>query len=944
MRHFLLLLLLFTSVLAQAQDTGSVSGKLTDKDYNNEPLAFANVLIKGTTKGTTSDFDGLYEISGLDAGTYTVQISFVGYETQEKTITITAGQTTKLNVVMSASAASLDEIVITTTKTRESESALLLEQQNAVEIKESIGADQLAKLGVSNASVATTKISGVSKSSGSGQVYVRGLGDRYLTTTLNGLPVPSDNIDKKNIDLALFPSSFVQNVSISKTFSPLNSADQASGNINILTKDAGSKSFGINFSGGINSNVGDEFNNFKVSPNNADVNLGIYSRRFQVSQLPNAITQQAWDPTTLSTPVNYSFGFHAGGALDNARKLKAYVTGGQSVSNEYQDITFLEFDRGSLRDSIPDGEGWRRTVSTRGMALAEYKINSDHKLKFNTLLVNKVVEETVEGGREGNAIVFEELDTEEDGSQFIRDQNIKNTLLSVTQLIGRHQLSENNTLDWAAGFNYVEANEPNRIRNEINILNDDPRTPENEEDVIELGFTGGFQQRKSAQEISDEEINAKIKDQIILKQNLEGDDIYKVIFGANFRNKKRNFRSQFLGVEEAFTGAINPRSIDEISGIFTQQNFDNGTLSFNVIPQDRYKGDLSSYAGFADFIATFEKFTAEVGLRYQRDEIDVIFNVGNFVNPITGAPRVGTSNQEYNRVYPAVNFKYDFTDKLAVRLAGSTSQTLPEFKEIAPFEYVSPQNQISRGNPDIVASKNLNVDLKFEFFPGDDELLSLTGFYKRIEDPINRAQQTGSAGIFSYFNTGDEATIIGAEVEGRIHLVKTQDSLPSLKLSGNLSYINHKQDLKEVRDTSGNLIRTFRYGGVTETGLEGASDWVSNLSLTYDTGGDYPYVFTLSGNYASDKIFSLGSPRNQSMPEIEFNGEIVERGVVTLDFILNKTFNDHWSASLRAKNLLNPEIRRTQFVRNLVSGEESNRTVLSYTTGVVSTFSINYKF
>jgi hypothetical protein len=138
MRHFLLLLLLFTSVLAQAQNTGSVSGKLTDKDYNNEPLAFANVLIKGTTKGTTSDFDGLYEISGLDAGTYTVQISFVGYETQEKTITITAGQTTKLNVVMSASAASLDEIVITTTKTRESESALLLEQQNAVEIKQQL--------------------------------------------------------------------------------------------------------------------------------------------------------------------------------------------------------------------------------------------------------------------------------------------------------------------------------------------------------------------------------------------------------------------------------------------------------------------------------------------------------------------------------------------------------------------------------------------------------------------------------------------------------------------------------------------------------------------------------------------------------------------------------------------------------------------------------------
>jgi len=65
MRHFILLLLLLTTAALKAQ-SGSVTGKLTDKEYNNEPLAFANVLIKGTTKGTTSDFDGLYEFTDLD--------------------------------------------------------------------------------------------------------------------------------------------------------------------------------------------------------------------------------------------------------------------------------------------------------------------------------------------------------------------------------------------------------------------------------------------------------------------------------------------------------------------------------------------------------------------------------------------------------------------------------------------------------------------------------------------------------------------------------------------------------------------------------------------------------------------------------------------------------------------------------------------------------------
>jgi hypothetical protein len=188
---------LFISASAMGQQLGSIAGKLTDKDFNDEPLPFANILIKGTTKGTTSDYDGLYEIAGLEPGNYTVVFSFVGYETQELEVTVEAGKVTTVNVPMGTSAASLDEVVITTTSRKESEVALLLDQKNAVEIKESIGAEQLSRLGVSDASAATTKISGVSKSDGAGQIYVRGLGDRYLTTTLNGLPVPQTTSTKR---------------------------------------------------------------------------------------------------------------------------------------------------------------------------------------------------------------------------------------------------------------------------------------------------------------------------------------------------------------------------------------------------------------------------------------------------------------------------------------------------------------------------------------------------------------------------------------------------------------------------------------------------------------------------------------------------------------------------------------------------------------------------
>lgn len=948
-RIFKTVVFLLLSFLTHAQSTGSIAGVLTDKDYNNEPLPFANIIIKGTSKGTTSDIDGLYEISNLEAGSYTVVFSFVGYETQEINVTVVSNKVTTINVPMGASAASLDEVVITTTTRKESEVALLLDQKKAVEIKESIGAEQLTRLGVSNASAATAKISGVSKSDGSSQVYVRGLGDRYLTTTLNGLSIPSDNIDKKNIDLELFPTRFVQNVSISKTFSPNNSSDQASGNINIESKIITSnKEIGASASAGVNSNVASSsvFDNFKVTANNEDINFGVYTRAYSEDNLSNALIEQSWDTQTNSLPLNYSYGFNIGGKVGESKKLSLFFSGGQSADHEYREGLFNEFDQGNIRDSIPanDNIRWLRTINTTAMIHSQYKFNSKNNLKFNSFLVNKVFEETYEAGRSRGAIIFEELDPPSRGNQFVRDQNIKNTLLSITQLIGEHEFSEKNKLEWAAGYNYVVANEPNRIRNEFNILNDDSSTAVNEDGTIQFGFTGGFQQRKSSQNITDQEISSRIKDELILKENEDGDAIYKLTIGGDFRNKQRDFSSQFLGVQEEFRGAVTIASLEDVSSVFTPQNFENGTLRITTLPLDTYEGELISFAGFADFIGVFGKLTAEVGLRFQSDEIDVSFDVGNYVDQETGLARVGNSLQNYERVYPSFNLKYDLNDRMAVRLAGSYSQTLPEFKEIAPFQYVSPENQVTQGNPDIEASRNLNIDLKFEFFPSNDQILSLTTFYKNIKDPINRGLQRGGEDIFSYFNTGDEARVLGAEIEGRVYLLKKRDSMPNLKLAGNLAYLNHEQDLREIRDGDGNLIQTFRYGGNSKLGLEGASDWITNLALTLDTGTKYPYEITLAGNYASDRIFSLGAPRNQNQPDVFFNGEIIEQGYVTLDFIFNKQINDHLSLSLVGRNLLNPSIERTQVLESPVDGIRSERTVLSYTRGINSSLSINYKF
>ncbi len=927
------LLILFSAQLS-AQEAGSILGKLTDKEANGEPLAFANVLVKGTTIGTTSDFDGLYELSGLEPGVYTVIFSYLGYETVEiPDVEVEAGKVTTVDIPMSASeGVTLDEVVVTVSARRDSEAALLLDQKKAIEIKESIGAVELGKIGVSDVATATTKISGVSASEGSGDVFVRGLGDRYLSTTLNNLAIPSDDIENKNISLDLFPTRNIQNVSIAKTYSPQTSADQSSGTVNITSRElSGVDELSVGLQTGINTNVAnDSWDNFKVSPNANNTDWGFYKQNLSTTEL---ITAQGWNTLQDENPVDLNGNFAVGKRFAK-EKMAVFLTSTHRRSYQYGQGVFRQFRSNFIDDTITDATNWNKNITTSALLDLTYNINTRNKLKSVTFFVNKLDEQVFEGGRNGEGTIFEETEPAEGLFQFIRDQNTKQTRLLVTQLIGTHQLGEKNTLEWAGGYNRVNADEPNRIRNEVNI------TPDLT--FVQLGRTGGFQQRKSKQEIEDVEYNGYIKDQF--RWINEDTKQFRIDFGLNYRNKTRDFFSQFVGVEEAFTNAINPPSIDNLGAIFQQEFFDSGILQLNELRPDLYDGELVSQGAFAEFNYGVNKWNFNLGMRYQKDEIDVNFDVGNFPG------RIGSSSKEYDNFYPALNIKYDINEKQALRFAYSRTITLPEFKEISPFEYVSQTGQVTRGNPDLEASIDLNFDLKWEYFPSDNQLVSVAAFYKDISDPINKVQDRGSAGVFSYFNSGEKAEIFGLEAETNLALITPGSNAVTgnpegvgLDLIFNITRMWHTQDLKEVFDEDGNFIRTFRYKGLEEEGLQGASDWILNTSLNFTTSGERPWDISTTLNYASDKIFALGAPEIQSQADTFYNDAIVEKGFVVMDAVVTKTFNRHWRLRLRGRNLLNPTIERTQLVRPSTTGIETEETVRSYTSGAQITLGVNYR-
>ena len=194
----LALLTFFVAIeLASIAQNGTIKGLVTDKN-TDEPLVGATIMLEGTIIGVITDFDGNYILTNITPGNYNIKCSFISYESITiDNVDIKANNEQTFNFDMDESTLEIGTIQVVAQANRESETMLLLDQKEAYGITESIGSKRLSSMGVSDVASATSKISGVTKNESSGDVYIRGLGDRYLSTTMNGLPIPSDDVEKK---------------------------------------------------------------------------------------------------------------------------------------------------------------------------------------------------------------------------------------------------------------------------------------------------------------------------------------------------------------------------------------------------------------------------------------------------------------------------------------------------------------------------------------------------------------------------------------------------------------------------------------------------------------------------------------------------------------------------------------------------------------------------
>lgn len=901
------LISLNSSVFAQAQ-LGNISGIIRDA-ATGQPVSGATVALTGSAKVTTSNAEGAFLFTGIPIGPHDIRITFVGYnQTTVSGVMVENESETSLNIDMAQKGEDIEEVVITAARSRGSEIGLLAEQQRSTMTVQKIGAQELSRRGVSDAASAVTKMSGVSKSEGTNQVYVRGLGDRYNATSLNGLPLPSNDPEKKNILLDIFNTEIVDYIAVDKVYNSEMAGDFAGGNIDIRSKEYnGHGLFEVSVSSTVNSRAISERDQFML---HTGPNRWGYSK-YEIPQNPlggyhfqHAMNPEARSPYPGSLRVLGGKSF----SLGAESRLNFFASASYGNDYEYRDGFTRSVNAQGVNLLNLDHERFAYHTNTTGLFNTNYILNSRHKLSYNLLFVNS----SAQANDQFTGFI---RDLAENDNGLMQRGTYSQTKLFVNQLLGRHTLTDRIDLDWGMSANTVSGEMPDRIQHSLRYQPGlDGYT------LIQNTITDNHRYN---QRLDEHEYALNVNGAYKLGDAYDPSVVIRV--GYSGRLKRRDFEAiQFnFRVDGTYLNQVmDPQNMD---AFFNAQNYNNGYFRIEAFagetPQT-YSGEQDVNAGYVSWEHLLtDRLTSVLGVRYEylRQRVDWRTQLD---------PEARNNTFTKNAFLPNLNLRYELNDRQNLRLGASKTYTLPQFKERALFVYEDIPDK-KRGNPHLYPSDNYNLDLKWEFFPTSAELLSLTAFGKYIQNPINETTIASSSNDISFINASDAGTVIGLEVELRKDLFNLRDGADAMSLGFNAAYMNTSQDLsseKVARETDLNINLTHDRSSFT-----GASDLLVNGDLTYTKrwSAQGSLMATVAYSYASDKIYSLGE---------EQKGNTIDRGIGMLDVILKTKLNRRLGVDLMVKNLLDPTYRRVQ------ENATGHVPVLSYKKGQYFSLGVNYQF
>lgn len=863
----LLLTLSATTALVQAEN---IKGTVVDKT-TKEPLIGATIQVAGTTMGTITDFDGKFELPELENKAYTLIISYVSYQTQE--IQVDATKPQSLEVTLSSDDKQLNEVTVVARKNLEGEKALLLERKKASVAVENIGSKEMSVKGISNVEEGVKKITGISIAS-AGQLIVRGLGDRYSTTTLNGLPIASPNPDNKLIPLDLFPTSTVKNITVSKVYEANTFADYSGAHIDISTKEStGGDFFNIGF------NMGGQFNTLLQDFYTMDraqslfKNPGIDSRfiNMEKTEFETAVKNENPFNTTFDVKKRISLPNFSG----NIAGGKDWEVGGQTLSllasftasngeQTTRDAFFRTLEAGGSTLDRFNYDSYAQELKLGALANLSYTLRTADHIGYTFFYSRNIVDTYMR--REG-------IDYED--HNLIGNNNTTHIYsLQNHQINGHHEFGKQWELNWSGSYSKTGSNEPDRRQLMF----------EKDGDKLKLFKLNRQETMRYFGALNEEEWVGDIR------SIYRFDEKNFLRFGAVYKDKQRDFNSTRFYYN---LSKLNPEITDTYitSNFMGYDNVQNGTIVINrdQQPKDQYEAGHTIYAAFAETeYYPMDNFLLNIGLRYERSE--------QWVNYATDGGQAKRNELNTNDLFPAVNMKYTLDPSNSLRLSVSRTVTRPSFIEMAPFLYQESygSSQI-RGNADLKNGYNYNLDLRYEFFDSNNvnNMIALTGYGKILQDPIERTQTLSGGAAVHSFQNASTGVAAGLEIELRREL--TRDI--RVGVNGSFMYTNVK--LPEDGGAYTNAQRA----------LQGASPYLVNADISYTPTirNEKPLTATLLYNLQGPRIHAVG---------ISGLGDEKQLPVHTLDFVASYQLNNHFSLKLEVTDLLNQDIVFKQETKN----------------------------
>lgn len=890
--------------LLNAQDVGRIVGRVLDGE-TGQPLSSVQVYIADGSAGALSALDGRYVIRNVPAGTYDVTAQNIGYGSKTVTgVVVQAGQTAELDITLTSQAVELEEIIVTSSAQRGSTTALLTERKLSAVVSDGIGAEQISRSPDGDAAAALRRVPGLSVVDGK-YAYVRGLGERYSSTTLNGAPLASPEPDKKVIPLDVIPSALLQSIVTSKSYSPDQPGDYAGGLVQLETRDFPSnRIFNVSVSGGWNSVAtgtggigyaggGLDLLGFDdgtrglpgVIPMDRPVNRSNFTDE-QLEEMGEAFGGD-WGPTDRKIPFNGGLGLSYGDDFDFGENQRAGFIASFNYSAD-QSLRTNSIERVFASAGVADPEvDYRGTVAQQSVTLGglvnlTYQPRPTDQIKLATVWNHLSTDA---------ARIYGGFNLDSSTNQWnSRLQYMEQTLLN-TQLEGEHQLGflADAVLNWRGALTRASRYEPSTresLYQEFDgeyIWDDFIQSGSVfHQDMVDDGWNGGTS-LKLPFELGDSPASVSV--------GASTDRKDRTAFTRRFRFRPRgsliDSEVRTLSPNELFDDAyIDPDGFVIQEATFRTDNYD--ALQ-----------EIDAAYAMVDF-ELFDGLRLSGGARVERSLQSVspkdLWDVAG-LDPVEGAERESTD------ILPAINATLALGESMNVRASASKTLARAQLRELAPFSFADyAGGYLVIGNPSLNRTRIDNYDLRFEWFGGPQTVFAVSGFYKQFEAPIEVAVLPSSELLKTWVNA-EGADNYGLELEVRSDLGFLSGGLESLSFNGNLTLI-------ESEVTNGSTIQVYLPGtGETDLAvvakqrsLQGQSPYVLNGGLTWapmEGGASATVLFNRFGR----RIDAVGG---QATPDI------YEEARSQLDAVVEWPIQGGWKAKISASRLIGNEVEFTQ--------------------------------